>query len=243
MNKPNVLAVVGGKEITQNDVEEILASLGPQAAAQYRNPEGQARLLDEAINRRLLYLDAVDNQLDKEKEFQEQLANVKENILRDYAVSRLLDPVKVTDKEAEDYYSTHKDHFLNPISIKASHILLKDEDKSNEVYSQIEAGTSFEDAAKASSCEGVDLGYFSRGKMVQEFEDVAFKMAVDEVSKPVKTEFGYHIIKIYDRRIGKSRTFEEVQEDLKNFLQSEKRNDLYFGKVKSLRGKYGVTMK
>jgi peptidyl-prolyl cis-trans isomerase C len=168
---------------------------------------------------------------------------VKENMLRDYAVSRLLDPVKVTDKEADDYYSTHKEHFLNPISIKASHILLKEEEKANEVYGQIEAGTSFEDAAKDSSCEGVDLGYFARGKMVQEFEDVAFSMAVDEVSKPIKTEFGYHIVKIYDRRIGKSRTFEEVREDLKNFLQSEKRNDLYFGKVRTLRGKYDVTMK
>jgi peptidyl-prolyl cis-trans isomerase C len=243
MSKPKALAVAGGKEITQQDVDAVLATLDPQNAAQYRSEEGQSRLLEEAVNRQLLFIDAVDSGLEQDKEFQQELDKVKENMLRQYAVSKLLDPVTVGDQEVKDFYKNNKDHFVNPVSIKASHILLKDEAKSNEVYEQIQQGTSFEDAAKASSCEGVDLGYFGKGKMVQEFEDVAFVMTEGEVSKPVKTDFGYHIIKVYDRRIGKSRTFDEVKNELKNFLQAQKREDLYFGKIKTLREKYGVEMK
>ena len=89
--------------------------------------------------------------------------------------------------------------------VKASHILVPSLDEANSVLSELKGGRDFESLArKYSSCpsgkEGGDLGFFSKGQMVKEFEEAAFKMKIGEVSKPVRTEFGYHIIKVTGRK-------------------------------------------
>jgi len=91
------------------------------------------------------------------------------------------------------------------MKVKASHILVPSEDKANWIYEQIQKGGDFEKLAKdysdcPSKANGGDLGYFGRGQMVGEFEKVAFSMKDGEVSKPVKTQFGYHIIKVTGRK-------------------------------------------
>jgi peptidyl-prolyl cis-trans isomerase C len=244
MSNRKVLAIVENNEITQDELNAALQGMDPQRASQYRSPEGQRRLLDEAIHRELLFRDALDTGLEQDAAFQRMLAQVKENMLKDYAFRKLLDPIDTDDAEVKAYYRAHKEDFTNPVSIKASHILLKDEAQAEEVYASITGGVSFEDAAKKhSDCEGVDLGYFEKGKMVQEFEEAAFFMGVGDVSKPVKSPFGYHIIKVYDRKIGKSRAYDEVKQELREFLLMSKREKIYFGKIRELQEKYSVEMK
>jgi peptidyl-prolyl cis-trans isomerase C len=244
MTQSKVLAVVEQKEITTDELNAALRGMDPQQAAQYRTPEGQRRLLDEVVHRELLYLDARDYGLEQDEEFQRVMEQTKVNLLKEFAFRRLLDSISVEDSEVKAYYREHKEDFVNPVSIKASHILLKDEAKAQEVYKSIEDGIAYEDAAsKHSNCEGVDLGYFEKGKMVQEFEDAAFSMTVGEVSKPVKSPFGYHIIKVYDRKVGKGREYGEVKKELGQFLLDMKREQTYFGKIRSLQEKYPVDMK
>jgi parvulin-like peptidyl-prolyl isomerase len=89
--------------------------------------------------------------------------------------------------------------------VRASHILVETEKEANELLKRIEAGESFEELAKKySKCpsgrNGGDLGYFTRGMMVPEFEEAAFELPKGKVSKPVQTDFGYHLIKVYDKR-------------------------------------------
>jgi peptidyl-prolyl cis-trans isomerase C len=240
MTQTKVLAVIGEHEITQRDIEAFLQTMNPQQVAQLRNPEGEQRILNEVINRQLLYLEALDSTRDQDPEFMEELKKVKADMLKQYAIRKLLDPIQVEDAEVKQYYKDHKEDFTSPISIKASHILLKEKEEADKVYQTIVAGTSFEDAAKASSCEGVDLGYFEKGKMVQEFEDVAFSLSVNEISEPVKTDFGYHIIKVYDRKKGESREYVDVKNELKQFLLSQKQQETYFGKINELKQKYKI---
>ncbi|MGQ0420722.1 peptidylprolyl isomerase PrsA, partial [Bacillus sp. HC-Mk] len=116
----------------------------------------------------------------------------------------------ITDKELKENYKPE---------IKASHILVKDEATAKKVKEELGQGKSFEELAKqysedtGSKEKGGDLGYFTAGKMVKEFEDAAYKLKKDEVSEPVKSQFGYHIIKVTD--IKEQKPFDEVKGDIK----------------------------
>ncbi|WP_312501347.1 peptidylprolyl isomerase PrsA [Bacillus luti] len=129
----------------------------------------------------------------------------------------------ITDKELKENYKPE---------IKASHILVKDEATAKKVKEELGQGKSFEELAKqysedtGSKEKGGDLGYFTARKMVKEFEDAAFKLKKDEVSEPVKSQFGYHIIKVTD--IKEQKPFDEVKGDIKKDLVQKKAQDAEF---------------
>ncbi len=145
----------------------------------------------------------------------------------------------VTDAEAQDFYGKNERFYTEKAGIRASHILIKlpenptpeDDkkamDKVKQAQERLKKGEAFDKVATEMSegpaaNKGGDLGFFSQGRMVKEFEDVAFKMKVNEVSEPVKTRFGYHIIKLMERREDRKKTFEEVKEQIVKSLQNKK---------------------
>ncbi|MGE7882064.1 peptidylprolyl isomerase PrsA [Bacillus sp. NPDC094077] len=127
----------------------------------------------------------------------------------------------ITDKELKDNYKPE---------IKASHILVKDEATAKKVKEELGQGKSFEELAKqysedtGSKEKGGDLGFFGPGKMVKEFEDAAYKLKKDEVSEPVKSQFGYHIIKVTDIK-EPEKSFEQSKADIKKELVEKKKQD------------------
>ncbi|AOY75237.1 peptidylprolyl isomerase [Clostridium formicaceticum] len=247
MDNKKVLAVVGNREITEGDLQTIIRSLDPQRAMQFQTEEGQQRLLEEIIDQELMYLDAVDNNMPNDEAYQKELKKISENFLKQYAINQLIKDVKVDDKEIEDYYENHKEYFRNPAAAKASHILVDTEEKAESILKEINEGLSFEEAAsKYSSCpskaQGGNLGEFSKGKMVPEFEEAVFNMEKGEISKPVKTQFGYHLIKLFDRKKEDTKTLSEVKDRLTQQLLGQKQQQLYLEKVEGLRNKYTVTM-
>ncbi|MGF9966282.1 peptidylprolyl isomerase PrsA [Bacillus rhizoplanae] len=129
----------------------------------------------------------------------------------------------ITDKEAKDNYKPE---------IKASHILVKDEDTAKKVEAELAQGKTFEDLAKqysedtGSKDKGGDLGYFGPGKMVKEFEDAAYKLKKGEVSQPVKSQFGYHIIKVTD--IKELKPFDQEKDRIKGDMADKKMQDAQF---------------
>lgn len=245
MNK--VLAKVNGKEITQADLETLLGGLQPQVAAQFYSPEGQQKLLEELINQELLYTDALERKLDEKSEFVEEMARVKESVLKQYALKEILDGVSVSDEEIENFYNEKKDMYKKPEMVRASHILVDNEEKAKELLAQIKEGASFETLAQENSlCPSKevagDLGEFARGSMVPEFEDAAFAMDVNEISAPIKTQFGYHLIKVTDKKEAGQSSLEEVKETIRQQLLAMKQQEAYMGKLKSLREKANVEL-
>lgn len=245
MENSKVLATINGKPITEEYVNYILQSMGPQKAMQFNSEYGRKRLLNDLINEELFYLGAKESGYENEEEFQKELAQMKANLLKQYALKKLLDEVKVYDEEVESYYNDHKNEFKTPESVRASHILVDTEEKANEILDEIKAGLSFEEAAeKYSKCpskaRGGDLGYFTRGKMVPEFEKASFEMKKDEISEPVKTQFGYHIIKLIDKQEEGVSKLEEVKDRLKEQLLMNKQRQVYLNKVNELKNKYEV---
>jgi len=145
----------------------------------------------------------------------------------------------VTDAEAQDFYGKNERFYTEKAGIRASHILIKlaekptpeEEAKANErvkeAQARIKKGEDFDKIAVEMSegpaaAKGGDLGFFSAGRMVKEFEDVAFKMKVGEISAPVRTRFGFHVIKLVDKREDRKKTFEEVKEQIVKSLQNKK---------------------
>lgn len=240
-----IIAKVNGKEITQADMDLLIKTLGPQRAAQFQNEEGQKQLVDELVNQELFYFDAVDTDLESSEEFQAELAIAKANILKQLNIKKTLDTVTATEEDAKKFYEENKEKFVRPMTVTASHILVDTEEKADEIYAAIEGGKDFAEAAtEFSSCpskeRGGDLGPFGKGQMVPEFEEAAFAMEVGKVSSPVKTQFGFHIIKLTDKTEEGTSPYEEVKAQIEQQLVIMGQNDAYFKKVDELKSKYTV---
>jgi peptidyl-prolyl cis-trans isomerase C len=247
VKKDKVLAKVNGRKITESDLEKVLSSLPQQQAMQMQGEEGKKRLLNELIAGEMFYLDAVEKELDKEEEFQNILKETKENLLQRYAVQKVMDDVDVKDEEAKEVYEQNKDKYISDEKVSAKHILVDDEEKCKEIKEEIDNGLDFSDAAaKYSSCpsskKGGRLGEFGKGQMVPEFEEVAFNMEEGEISDPVKSQFGYHIIQLDKKVPAEQKSFNEVKDQVKQQLLQQKQFQVYNDNVQKLRGKYNVEM-
>lgn len=247
MSDTNLVAVVNGKEISKDDVVKFLNDIGPQMAMQFQSPEGIKRVIDELVNQELLFLDAVESNLEEDKAFKDVLEATKINLLKDYAVNKIISKASATEQEMKDFFQANKEGFNKAATVKASHILVDNEEKAKEIITEINNGMSFEDAAKNySSCPskeaGGDLGEFSKGKMVKEFEEAAFNMELGQISSPVKSQFGYHIIKILAKNPESKSTFDEVKEQIQNEVIRKKQQNLYLSKIDNLKSKYEVQM-
>jgi len=245
MNNSKVLAVVGGREITQKDVDVLLKSLHPQTASHFQSEEGIKNLVKELVNQELFYLDAVENGLDKDEACQKDIERAKSNVIKQHALNKLLNGIVVTEDEIAAYYTANKSRFVTSPSVKASHILVDDLQKAQEIAEELKSGLSFEEAAKKySTCpsadNGGDLGYFSKGRMVPEFEKVAFETECGQISEPFDSPFGFHILKVYDRKEGTQLSLEEVRDQITNELLACKQQQAYEDKVEMLKGKYDI---
>lgn len=239
-----VLAVVDGREIKESDMNALMNNLG-QNASYFRGPEGRKKLVDELVMHELMYSEAVEKNLEKDQEFIDVLNNMKKSLLQQYSLRKMFNGITVSDQELRDYYEQHKDIYKTEEMVKASHILVDSEEKANEILEDITDGMKFEEAAaNYSSCpskqNGGELGQFGRGQMVKEFEDAAFSMQVGEISSPVKTQFGYHIIKLTDHLPARNSEFEEVYQEVKDGFFAEKQEKVYLEKKAELTGKYEV---
>lgn len=244
-NKENKLSIkIEGHEITDKDVDQFLMTMG-QEGMRFNNEEGKKQIATELMNQHLIYLDAIENGLEDDPEFQKELAHAKEQILRQYSMKRVLEAVRVSEEEAKEYYARHKDDFKPIYMYKASHILVDDEDKAKEIKGKLDQGEAFEDLAKANSTcpsaeNGGDLGTFATGQMVPEFDIALEQMQAGQISDPVKTQFGHHIIKLEEKDLARDVDFESNRADIESMLLGQKQQEAYLEKTEELQKKYGV---
>jgi foldase protein PrsA len=174
--------------------------------------------------------------------------DVRDDIISYIKTEKLLEPrIEITDEELQTYFDENKDTFATAEQVQASHILVADEATANEVKSKLDAGEDFSELAKEYSTDtttaesGGDLGYFSSGDMVAEFEEVAFALGVDEISPPVKTDYGYHIIKVVDHQEAKEANFEDSKEEISDTLMNDKMSTEYTVWLEELKEEYEIT--
>lgn len=244
MDNQNVLAVVAGEEITQKDVDALIAALPKEQQAYASNEHFRNQCLEQIITVHLFAKLGEELKLEETDAFADNLEKAKREILAQMALGEAMKDIAVTEEEAKEYYKANEDQFMAGETVHAKHILVDDEDKCQEILEKIIAEeVTFEDAAKEfSTCpsnqqEG-DLGAFGRGQMVKEFEDAAFAAEIGHVVGPVKTQFGYHLIKVEDKKDAETSVYEDVADTIKNIILQQKRNDVYGNKIAELKEKY-----
>lgn len=242
-NRP--LAVVGTTTITEAEVNQAIAGMGPRGAS-YNTPQGRAAILEKLIEQALFLTDARKNMLEYDPAFKKQLSQVKDDLLTQFAITKAIERVSVTEEELKTFFDENPDQFAGQETVAASHILVDSEEKANALLAAIKAGEmTFEDAAKAeSSCpsgqNGGSLGEFGHGQMVKEFDEACFEMEVGELRGPVKTQFGYHIIRLDAKNAAEPLKFSEVKEEIRAHLLNEKRSKAYQSKVNQMKIMYPV---
>jgi peptidyl-prolyl cis-trans isomerase C len=226
-NKKNVLAVVNGKQITMEDFNQAVSELPPNL--RIKAEQNKLDFLQYEVRKELLYQEGLKKGIDKEPRIIDLINRYKnELITQEYLDRNLKDTGTVTDKEVKDYYDKNISLFRTKEEITASHILVKTEKEAKEILSELKKGKDFAEIAKhksidtVSARQGGNLGSFSRGTMVPEFEKAAFSLKVGEISPIVKSEFGYHIIKVTDRTKPHQLDFIQVKDSIRKNLDHEK---------------------
>ena len=221
-----VVAKVGDVEVTRLDVFNYIQTLPPQMR---QAPLEQIFALaqDQVISSKLMESKVDTKALEGDEEVQKQLDTAKAQIMRNVFIQRAINE-KMTDKRLEKAYEAYKKEFPKVDEVKARHILVADEAKAKELISKLNDGGDFAELAKENSTDGTaqtggDLGFFAKADVVPEFAEVAFELKKDTYTKePVKTQFGYHVIKKEDMRKRPVPEFEQT----KPFLESNLRRDI-----------------
>lgn len=241
-----ILARVGTLTVTEAEVDSFIAGLG-QRGAMYNTPDGRAAVLQQLIASKLLLIDGRRNLYEGEAAYREQLARLKDNLLINYAAEKIMSSVSVSEAEVKEYYEGNRDKFVAQCQVNASHILVDTEESARQIYEKIASGEmTFEAAAEAystcpSKANGGNLGDFTQGQMVPEFDSAVFSMQVGEITKePIKTQFGYHLIKLISKTEPAAMPFDEVREELRDMLLQNKQQKAYESKINQLKIMYPV---
>lgn len=225
--KSDVVAQVGDDKITAQDIEEILSHIPVQYRVRYTTPQGRREIVDGLVNIKTLAWEAKRRGIDKQDGVRMKISYLTDQTLAKELENELKKSFKVSDAEIEKYYNEHQEKYITPDRIKARHILVDKEDQAASLLKQVKKGADFEQLAKQhskcpSASKGGDLGWFGKGKMDPAFESAAFALKEGEVSSVVKSSFGYHIIRLDDRREAKTRTLDQVKKSIERIVQREK---------------------
>lgn len=237
-NNINVLAeIVGGGNITILDFTRELKNLPEYLKAMAQTPQGRREMLDTMVIRELIMQQAAKEGLDRGPEIEEKLQDLKQRLIVESFLKKKVEvESKVSDEDMRKFYEQNKEKFKTGDQIKASHILVKTEKEAQVILVQLASGRDFEDLAitysvDSSSAKGGDLGWFGKGSMVPDFENAALALNEGQISEVVKSEFGFHIIKLTGKRPAGIRPFEEVKEQIKSAIMPTKQQEV-FQKIK-----------
>ena len=245
-----VLAKVADREIREKDIDQVIRMMGPQGAMMYDNPQGRRAVLDELVSMHLFALKGAEEKLDQTPEFKAALETFRNQSLARAAIDASLKDVTASDEDAKKFYDEHPDQFTQPERVHVRHILISDDvtsaDAIAKVQADLRAGASFDEVAKSrslcpSAAQGGDLGEVSKGQMVPEFEAAAFALKnPGDLSEPVKTRFGWHIIRLEGRTPSSLEPFDNVKPQLLQYLTNEKKNEAFKNAVEGLKKTYKV---
>ena len=249
-----VYATVNGENVTDQDVKALLRAI-PGATFNQLPPQNQKKVIDQAIERKLLANEAVRSGIEKSAEFKKAIEAIKKDLALEFWMKKIYQDTKVSEKEIKKYFKDNADKFIKPSRAKARHILVKTEDEAKKIIDELKGlkgkalVDKFAELAKKKSIgpsgkDGGELGWFGQRQMVKPFSDATFALKKGEITKtPVKTQFGYHVILLEDKEVGKKATYEEVKPQIENAIKMDKFRKAVSAKAKKLRKNAKIELK
>lgn len=241
-----VVAEIGKEKITLEEVDQMVSNVPQQYQAMALTRKDM--LLDSMINQKLLYEEALKQNLGKDAGVKKQTEDAtKEILIKEYLKKEVEQKVTVSDADAKTFYDGNKDKFKESEKIKISHILVDTEPEAKDILAKLKGGADFATLAKEKSkCpskdKGGDLGFVAKGQTVPEFEKAAFALKPGQLSDVVKSQFGYHIIKVTEIQPEKELSFDEVKDQLKQMLLSQKQKERFDSLLKELKDRNKVVI-
>lgn len=218
-----VAAVVNGEVISVSELDGRMARINPATQASFGGDK--KRFLEELIMERILFQEARRRGLEKDGEFRRFLEEAKRQLL----VGRLVEALRgeavaqVPEEQVAEFYQKNRESFRMPESYRASHILVDGEETAKKALQRIQEGEPFAKVAEELSTDpsksrGGDIGFFSSGQVIPEFEAACRNLKPGEMSRPIKTPLGYHVILLTEMRASRQRLLEEVQDQIRQAL-------------------------
>jgi len=237
----NVIVSVGEGRLTLQQLNEAI----PASIQSKISQEQISNYIQQWIEMELVYREALRLGMDKDEALLVELEKAKREILvRNYLDKYLPDKVVITETQSLEYYNENKDNYiLQQDEIRALHILVSNDEDANVAYRRVSEGEDFETVAREVSIDytengRIDLGYFGREDIVPGITSRVFITSVGRITRPIQSEFGYHIFKILDlKKKGEYREFKEVKEQIIARLKTIKRNEKYIDLIIGLKNR------
>ena len=234
-----ILASFSGQTITLGEFDQ----LWEEVPEEYKLQLDKSMVLDQMISEKLLIQEAKNMGLEEDNAVLEQIKKMTEQILVQVLIEReILDKIDVNDEEVSEYYEQNKDSFTEKEQIHLYNILVETEEEANVILEQLTTGGDFSEIAiekstGPSAAQGGDLGYLTKGTIIPEIEEVVFTLEVEELSEVVKSDYGFHILKITEKKPETVKTLEEVKEEIIQTLLPVKQKDAFDSLLEELKGK------
>jgi peptidyl-prolyl cis-trans isomerase C len=224
-----VLATVNGTQITDEDLKLAMEDLGPSLPQQLEGKARDAYLLDYLIDGQLVVQKALADKADQGAEFAKRLAYYRDKLLMESVLTKVAKDAE-TDAAMKKIYDEAAAEQKPEEEVHARHILVGSEADAQAVLKRLKAGEDFAKVAKEMSkdpgSEGGDLGWFTKDRMVPEFAEAAFKLKDGELSDPVKSQFGWHIIQVEGKRQKQFPPFDQVKDQIARYIVQKSQGDL-----------------
>ncbi len=231
-----ILATIDGAPITEDDFNDAMIDIGPGLPEKLEGPERQKYVLDYLIDLRLVAKQALADKADGGAEFARRLTYYHDKLAMESLLTSIAKSATTDEAEHKAYDEAAKAQPPEP-EVHARHILLPTEDEAKAALARIKAGEDFAKVAtelsKDQAGDGGDLGWFTKDRMVPEFADAAFKLEPGQVSDPVKSQFGWHIIKVEGKRMKTFPPFDQVKDQAGRYVAQKAQTAL----ITSLREK------
>jgi len=210
LSASEILATVNGEDITQKDVNEFVIKSIPGANYSVLNDVQKKAVVNQMVERKLFLVDAKKIHIENDRNYQQELKKLRENLMLDYWMKKKVEEIEISDKDAGKYYQDNIQKFVTPASVKVRHILVTTEEETIAIIAELELSENLEEKfielAKSestgpSAVNGGELDWFVYEQMVPEFSEAAFALKKGSFTKQaVKTQFGYHVIYLKDKK-------------------------------------------